>query len=162
MRKVLFCVSMVFVLLTIPNASIYAGVQSAQDFELKTIEGKSIQLSDYRGKNVIVNFWAHWCPPCKEEIPVLQKFYEEREENFVLLTVSPMERAADVEKMKSFVTQYNMTFPVLIDMKGEVSNSYRVLTIPTTFFINPNGDIVHKQIGPLSSEQLYNIVHQMR
>jgi peroxiredoxin len=136
--------------------------QATVDFELQTIEGKTVKLSDYRGKNVILNFWAYWCPPCKEEIPTLQKFYNEREENFVLLTVSPIERDSDLEKIKSFAQQHNMTFPILIDSKGTVSNQYRILTIPTTFFINPNGDIVHKYIGPLSNEQLHTIIHQMR
>jgi peroxiredoxin len=136
--------------------------QAAVDFELTTLDGKVVKLSDYRGKNVILNFWAYWCPPCREEMPVLQKFYDEREGNFVLLTVSPTEKDSDYDKIKNFSQQQKMTFPILVDTKGTISNQYRILSIPTTFFINPNGDVVHKYIGPLSSEQLHNIIHQMR
>ncbi|WP_185806871.1 peroxiredoxin family protein [Bacillus salinus] len=118
----------------------------AQDFELQTLDGKLVKLSDYQGKKVLLNFWATWCPPCKVEIPEMIRFYEENQEDIEILAVN-LDPKSDV---KAFANDYSMNFPILLDEGSRVQRMYQVLTIPTSYFIDTNGVIQIKHTGPLS------------
>ncbi len=111
----------------------------APNFTLKTINNKSVSLSDYKGKVVFINFWATWCPACKIELPSIEKLSERfKNKPFVVIAVNVDESYP--ENVKKFAQRMNLTFPVLID-NGDVSKAYRINSIPTTFIINKNGKI---------------------
>jgi len=127
----------------------------APDFELVTTGGKHIKLSELRGKKTIVNMWATWCPPCKAEVPDLERFYEEHHNEgleivAVDLTTSE-KRSGDVEK---FIKEYNITYPVVLDELGEVAKQYQVTSIPVTYVVNSQGVIQQKHVGALSYQDL--------
>jgi peroxiredoxin len=131
--------------------------EMAPDFELKTLDGKTAKLSDYRGKKVILNFWATWCPPCKAEMPDIQKYHQEVGDSVVILAVN-IDPQYDVQK---FAREANVTFPVLLDSKDEVNTLYRILTIPTTYFIDEKGTIRSKHLSIMSIETIREHISNM-
>jgi peroxiredoxin len=131
--------------------------EEAPNFELKTLDGKTAKLSDYRGKKVILNFWATWCPPCKAEMPDIQKYHQEAGDSVVILAVN-IDPQYDVQK---FVRDTNVTFPVLLDSKDEVNTLYRILTIPTTYFIDEKGIIRSKHLSVMTVETIREHINNM-
>ncbi len=121
----------------------------APNFEFPGLDGKMVRLSDYRGKVVLVNIWATWCPPCIEEMPSMEKLYNElHRENFEILAVSI--DAVGIEAVGPFIKAYKLTFPALIDREGTIRNSYRTTGVPESFIIDREGILVKKIIGPLN------------
>jgi len=121
----------------------------APAISLLNLDGQTVQLVDFLGRPVMVNFWASWCPPCRSEMPAFQKIYAEYEaQGFVILAVNSQEsRATALE----FTQSHALTFPVLLDVDGEVSRSYRAASLPATFFIGRDG-YIDKVVygGPIS------------
>jgi peroxiredoxin len=116
------------------------------DFTLSTLDGGSITLSDLKGRVVLINFWTTWCPPCREEMPSMERLYRRlKYEEFTLLAVDIMESP---ETVKKFARKYDLSFPILLDKTGEVSAKYAANAIPTTYIINKEGKAVGKAIGP--------------
>jgi len=116
------------------------------DFKLKDIKGKSVRLSDFRGKVVFLNFWATWCPPCKYEMPSMQKLYDKlRHKNFAMVAVDLQE---PVSRVKDFIKKYELSFTVLLDSKGDVGRQFGILSIPSTFILDKEGGIIGKIFGP--------------
>ncbi len=127
----------------------------APDFKLRSISGNKVKLSDFRGKTVILNFWATWCPPCRAEIPEIQKFYEDKKNNNVeILAVNLTNSESSLNAVKEFVKDKGMTFTIVLDKKGETSNLYSIITIPTSYIIDKNGNIRDKYVGPMSYETM--------
>ncbi|CAN7389349.1 peroxiredoxin family protein [Rossellomorea sp. LjRoot5] len=119
----------------------------AIDFKLDTLDGKSITLTELKGKKVIVNFWATWCPPCKEEMPVMQEFYTKYGKDVELLAIN-----IDPQyNVKEYQKSLGLSFPILLDTDDKINNAYDILTVPTTFIINEQGIITHKQIGAITN-----------
>lgn len=129
----------------------------APDFTVQTIEGKEVKLSDYRGKKVFLNFWTTWCPPCKEEMPQMQYFYQNKPKNVEILAVNIEENK---ERVHDFVKEYRLTFPILVDKDGEISKMYDVYTIPTTFVLNENGTIHQKVVGPMDEQMMNSLIKE--
>jgi peroxiredoxin len=126
----------------------------APDFELSNLDGETVLLSDLRGKAILLNFWATWCPPCRSEMPAMQQVYMDYEpEKFVILAVNNL-RQDRKENVEAFIFEENLTFPVLLDNFGSVSTRYQVKSMPTTFFIDPEGIIREVVIGGPMSEAL--------
>jgi cytochrome c biogenesis protein CcmG/thiol:disulfide interchange protein DsbE len=126
----------------------------APEFELTTLNGEEVALSDLRGKAVLVNFWATWCPPCRTEMPAMQRVYDDYSRGeFVVLAVNTtyQDRSADVV---DFVAEQGLKFPILLDNTGAVSNRYQIRSMPTSFFIDPDGLISEIVIGGPMSEAL--------
>ena len=118
----------------------------ADDFALKTAEGPTLKLSEQRGKVVLVNFWATWCPPCKEEMPAMQRLHERyHKDGFVLLAISV---DADPRVVRPYVAEHRFTFPVVLDSKMEVANAYGVRALPASFIIDRDGTLAAMAIGP--------------
>jgi peroxiredoxin len=116
------------------------------DFTLPTLDGGSITLSDLKGKVVLINFWTTWCPPCRDEMPSMERLYRRlKYEEFTLLAVDIMESP---ETVKKFARKYDLSFPILLDKTGEVSGKYAANAIPTTYIIDKKGKAVGKAIGP--------------
>ena len=119
----------------------------APEFEMPTLNGGKIKLSDYRGKVLFINFWATWCATCKVEMPSMEKLYQRfREYDFEMLTVSVDK---DLSLITPFIKKYNLTFPVLLDPDSKVAKqAYKTTGVPETFVVDKNGIIVYKAIGP--------------
>lgn len=127
--------------------------ESAPDFTLTNLQGESMSLSDYRGNKVILNFWASWCGPCRSEMPDMQKFYEaKQDENIEILAVNLTHFERQREHVEKFVEEFGITFPIPLDEENQQYETYEVLTIPTTFFIDEKGIIQQKHVGPMSYE----------
>ena len=119
--------------------------QIAPNFELLSLEGKTVSLRDYRSTPVLINFWATWCGPCVYEMPFLQQIYEERsDKGLVMLEINVGETPA---RVTSFMKQYNLSLPVLLDTNQAVARRYGITGLPTTFFINKDGVLQDKVIG---------------
>jgi len=126
----------------------------APDFELSTLDGQTLVLSDFRGKAVLVNFWATWCPPCRSEMPAMQQVYTDYgSDAFVILAVNNTQQDRN-EDVVAFVSEQGLTFPMLMDIRGKVSQTYQVHSMPTSFFIDPEGIIREIVIGGPMSEAL--------
>ena len=120
--------------------------QKAQDFTLKSIDGKFVKLSKFQGKVVLLNFWATWCPPCRQEMPSMQKLYEKmKNEKFQMISIN-IEKTSK-ENLAVFMKKNKYTFPVLMDPMDLVSSQYGIISIPTTFIIDKSGFIAKKIIG---------------
>ncbi len=122
--------------------------QSAPDFTFPDLDGKEVSLSDFRGKVVFVNIWATWCPPCREEMPSMQKLYERfKGQDFEILAVSI--DADGREAVAPFMQQMNLTFPALLDPDEKIRRLYAITGVPESFIIDRNGILVERVIGAL-------------
>ncbi|MFZ5822719.1 MAG: peroxiredoxin family protein [Chloroflexota bacterium] len=126
----------------------------APDFTLQTTTGESIRLSDLRGQAVLVNLWATWCPPCRAEMPAIQKMYDEyKGQGFTVLALD-MTYQDDPAAVAPFVQEYGLTFPVLLEPSGAVARLYELRSLPSSFFIDRQGVIREVVIGGPMAEAL--------
>lgn len=117
----------------------------AIDFTIPDLNGRLVKLSDYRGKVVLLNFWATWCPPCQWEMPSMQQLYEKfRGRDFEMLAIAGDDSIADVKK---FITEKKYTFKALWEADRKTGKSYWIRSIPTTFIIDKRGVIVQRDFG---------------
>jgi cytochrome c biogenesis protein CcmG/thiol:disulfide interchange protein DsbE len=127
---------------------------TAPDFTLKTPEGETYTLSELKGNAVLVNLWATWCPPCRAEMPAIQKMYDEyKDQGFVVLAVNSTIQDSAIE-IPAFTTEYDLNFPILLDELGDVTRMYQVRSLPSSYFINRLGIITEVVIGGPMSEAL--------
>ena len=127
----------------------------APDFKLQALSGDDIQLSDFRGKTVILNFWTTWCSYCKKEIPELVNFHHLYEkEDVVVLAVNLSTEEENLEQVALFAKEFEIPFNVPLDKEGIVGEAYQIIMIPTTFIIDPTGKIQNKIMGPVKLDQL--------
>jgi len=127
-----------------PDGSLAAGAP-APDFTLQDLGGESVTLSQYRGKVVFLNFWASWCPPCRAEMPSMERLYEVfANDDFVMLAVNIEQ---DAEAVRGFLRQHPHAFPVLLDLEETTQLLYGVDRFPETFLIDRQGRIVERYIG---------------
>jgi len=122
----------------------------APDFEITNTSGQKIILSDYRGKTVLLNFWASWCKPCVREMPLLDELYRANESNLELISVNVGDSRGTVN---AFLTELDISFPVIIDITGKVSDLYRVIGLPATFIIDASGTFRQVGVGELTSSE---------
>jgi peroxiredoxin len=130
----------------------------APDFELKTLTGETVKLSSLKGKKIMLNFWATWCPPCKAEMPDLEKLYKQKDEDLVILAVN-IDPQLDV---KGFADEYGITFPILLDDDDSVNEAYQILSIPTTYFIDREGNIQTKFIGGMNLDKMKQFTDEIK
>lgn len=115
------------------------------EFSLFNLEGIKKSLSDYKGKVVFLNFWATWCGPCRSEMPAMENVYKDlKDDGFVILAVDLNE---DRNTVQAFVDDLGLTFPILLDQTGEVGGAYEARSIPTTYLIGRDGNILGRAIG---------------
>ncbi len=119
----------------------------ASDFSLTSLTGETIRLQDLLGKPVVMNFWATWCAPCELEMPLFQEYYAKYAPELEILAINFGEPVTDVQ---AFVNRLALTFPVLLDPDGKVSDLYRVRALPVTFFIDREGVVQSMYLGTIS------------
>jgi len=127
---------------------------AAPDFILQTPDGEEYTLSELKGNAVLVNLWATWCPPCRAEMPAIERMYREyKDQGFVVLAVDMtyQDNPADI---MPFIQEYDLTFPVLLDETGKVGAAYQLRSLPSSYFINRAGIIQEVVIGGPMSEAL--------
>ncbi|MEK4023988.1 peroxiredoxin family protein [Sporosarcina sp. FSL W7-1283] len=136
----------------------------APDFTLETLAGETVTLSELKGKKVILNFWATWCPPCKAEMPHMESFYskltDEDQVELIAVNVTESEKLG-ISEVENFVESYKLSFPIPLDKTAEVTRMYGVFSMPTTFMIDTKGRIAQKVIGPLDEKTLNELVDFM-
>jgi len=126
----------------------------APDFTLLNINDQNVSLSDYRGQRVFLNFWASWCPPCRKEMPDMQRLHEEYGEEVVILAVNVGENKSTAA---NFMMQNGLNFPVLLDKDKATAQNYLVRGIPTSYFLDQNGVIKEKVVGALSYQGMLEL-----
>ncbi|WP_434512770.1 TlpA disulfide reductase family protein [Desulfitobacterium sp. AusDCA] len=131
----------------------------APDFELKTLDGNSIRLSSLKGKKVILNFWATWCPPCRSEMPDIEKFYvDQKDKGLEVLAVNLTNAEKNRADVAPFLKSFGITFPVVLDEKGSIGELYDVYSIPASFIIDTQGVIQKKLVGPMTYDSMKAMV----
>lgn len=119
---------------------------AAKDFVVPGLTSERLRLSDFGGKVRFVNFWATWCPPCKEEMPSMERLYRRyKEQGFTILAISI---DADMSGVEPFIKSLKLTFPIGLDPTGAVSNDYAVRALPSSYLVDRSGNIVAVALGP--------------
>jgi thiol-disulfide isomerase/thioredoxin len=132
---------------------------SAPELSAKNVYGNTESLNDYRGKVVLVNFWATWCPPCKTEMPMLVAFYNAHvDEGFVIISINA--RESDYE-IANFIRHYKMTFPIWLDPNGDALSAFKNSVLPSSYAIDRMGTVRHIWAGSIDDETLEKYVIPM-
>ena len=133
--------------------------QPAPEFDLKTLDGKTVSLSDYRGQPVWINFWASWCPPCRAENPDIEEMYRKYQgEGLVILAPAIGE---DSNTVAGYVKRTNLTFTVGVDETTQLAANYRIVGIPTHFFIDRDGVLRVWRIGSMSTKTMEKNIQEI-
>jgi len=132
----------------------------APQFVLPALAGSEIDLSAYRGRVVLLNFWGTWCEPCKRELPALQAAHQELNEAGlsvigINLTYDETTKGNSLSDVAAFLAQYGVDFPIALDTEGDTTQDYRVFPLPTSFFIDREGRIRYVHIGELQLSDIY-------
>ncbi|TYP70042.1 peroxiredoxin [Paenibacillus methanolicus] len=136
--------------------------QLAPDIGFLDRAGKPVALSDYKGKIVVLNFWASWCPPCQAEMPHMQKLYDRYEnEEVVLLSVNMTTTERGPDAVWAFADKKGTTFPIVLDEEGAAMAAYSIRTYPTTVFIAPDGIIHARLLGAVDYDGMHRIIRDM-
>jgi peroxiredoxin len=167
MKKLLTLLSLIAILLlaaackTYPNEGVREAPEIgaiAPDFTLKDTNGTAITLSDHRGQVVLINFWATWCPPCRQEMPGIQQKFEEHQGDLIVLAIDNDEPA---QLVSDFKDDLGLTFNILLDPSARVQIQYQIRSYPTSLFVDPNGMIKFVHIGLMTEQQLGSYLSQM-
>lgn len=126
-------------------------------FVLNGIDGKSYTLAAYRGKYIILNFWASWCAPCRIEMPLLEQTFHQNHD-VVILAINNGE---DADVVQQYVKELGLTFPILLDKDASVTKKYGIPALPTSYFIDPNGALETRFIGALTTQDLQSYLRQI-
>ncbi len=128
----------------------------APDFTVTTLDGQQLRMSDLRGKTVVLNIWASWCGPCKDEAGELNRAYAQyqgRNVAFVGIAFND-----DTGPMREFVAKYGVPYPVALDPEGKISIDLGITGVPETYIVNPNGQMTQKWVGPITAKQLTTLL----
>ena len=135
--------------------------KEAPGFTLLDLEGRAVNLSDFAGKTVLINFWASWCVPCRTEMPDLENAYRDRNasEGLVVLGINLQEARPAA---KDFAEKYDLTFPVLLDSSGSVAKAYRLSGLPESWVVDPEGTLIQRKIGAFTKSELILMLDEIR
>ncbi len=135
---------------------------TAPNFTLETLEGEEVKLSDYRGQKVLLNFWATWCPPCRAEMPDMQKYHEEDAgDEVVILGVNLTSQENSMTGIEDFLDEYDISFIILSDKTETTAHIYDAFSLPTSYLINKDGSIHDIAVGPLNYELMIEKLDEM-
>lgn len=144
--------------LLIPRSVIYPQISDAKDFEMPLFDRGEAKLSDYRGRVVVLNFWASWCIPCRDEAPVIEKLHREYQGRDVVFLGVNMQ---DVENdARAFIDEFGLSYPNGRDLTGSIYIMYGVGGVPETFIISSDGAVLRKHVGPINERLLRNYLEE--
>lgn len=132
----------------------------APNFSLKSVDGKTINLSDYKGKIVIIDFWATWCPPCRKGIPDLISIQKEYNKDVVIIGIS-LDDARTIKEVPGFIKDYGVNYPIVYGDENVVNAYGGIRSIPTAFVIDKKGNIVDKHIGLVPKDTYVNKIKEL-
>ncbi|HLR43341.1 MAG TPA: TlpA disulfide reductase family protein, partial [Pseudogracilibacillus sp.] len=132
----------------------------APDFELETLSGETVTLADYRGQKVMLNFWATWCPPCRAEMPDMQKVQDERDD-VVILAVNQVQTESNPDNIAPFLHEIGVDFTVLLDENTFVGTMYQAKSLPLSYLINTDGTIEYIRNGPMNHDLMMKTFDDM-
>lgn len=138
-----------------PNAG-----SQAPGFQLQGMDGQTVALQDLKGKRVLINFWASWCGPCKEEMPDLEQEYQKYKDQVTFYEINLTDQD-DQKNAQKFLIDHDITIPVLWDPDGTANQTYQIRSIPTTFAIGPNGEIVEKGLGLMTKPMMDDMLQKL-
>jgi len=144
------------------NPEIAEGLEKgemAPNFELEKMDGEKVKLSDFRGEKVMLNFWATWCPPCRAEVPDMQKLHENKD--VTILAVNLLGQESGIDPVEEFLEDYGVTFNVLLDEDLVVAEKYGIQPVPTTYMIDTEGVIQNMAFGALNYELMVQELDKM-
>lgn len=133
----------------------------APDFTLKDLNGQKASLKDFRGKIVFLNFWTTWCPPCRFEMPSMEKLHSKfKNRDFIILAIDLQERA---ERVRAFKEKMKLNFPILLDNDGIVGLEYGVRVLPSTYLVDRDGYIIGGALGPRdwASKEAFKLIEHL-
>ena len=143
--RLLTILALSLALLLMPVSSIQAKTYKAPNFSLKTIKGKTIKLSHYRGKVVYLDFWASWCIPCQKSFPVMRKLQRKYKKQGLRVVTINLDK--DKKEVKRFLREFRTNFPVALDPKGKIARRYGLKAMPSSYLIDRQGRIRHVHLG---------------
>jgi cytochrome c biogenesis protein CcmG/thiol:disulfide interchange protein DsbE len=156
----IIAVAFMYTAVSLGGRSIAAEVgDPAPEFKLQDMDDDWVQLSDYRGQFVIVNFFAAWCPPCRQEAPEIQAFEEKYGDQVKILII---DRAEPKVKVQEFIDEFGSTSTYLLDYNDSMAKPYGIVGQPETFFIDEDGIIRFHHVGPMTTEFMVKITSQYR
>ena len=136
--------------------------KQAPDFTLPTLDGEEVSLSQFGGQPVLINFWASWCLPCQEEMPEFVRSYEAHKAEGLMILGLNLTYSDSLPDVESFASEFNITFPVLLDKDGAVAEKlYHIPGLPTSIFVNEDGTIERIQVGVMTSKQVDQYVEEI-
>lgn len=137
--------------------------QKPPGIQLTTLDNKLFKLTDYKGKIVILNFWATWCPPCKAEMPDMQTFYDKhKDEGVEVIAVNLTSAEKSKEDVQKFIDEYKIEFTIPLDQTGAIGQQYEAYSIPSSFIIDRTGTIRQRVIGPMSYDWMASEVKKLQ
>lgn len=141
-----------------PSTNITAATSdkiAAPDFVVYDADGKEVRLSDFKGRPVVLNFWASWCPPCKAEMPHFNTVYADVKDSVVFLMIDLVDGQRETQQLgQTYVDEQGFSFPIYFDLKQSAANAYGISSIPTTIFIDVDGNVVTGQEGMMDEQTL--------
>lgn len=142
-------------------------IRPASEFELETLDGSTVRLSDYRGQIVLLNFWRTDCVPCRAETPALQQAYSDlKDQGVVIIGVNLFNeeqmRNGGIDTVRQFATMYGVSYPIALDADSSVAKAYNIAPIPTSYLIDPDGNIRFVRIGELTTNNVKALVEVLR
>ncbi len=145
---------------TAEAAIIKLGENKAPDFALKSFDGKTVKLSDYKGKVVIIDFWATWCPPCRKGIPDLISIQDEYKKDVVIIGIS-LDSEKTIKDVPGFVKSYGINYPIVYGNEKVVTDYGGIEGIPTAFVVDKKGNIVDKHVGLVPKDTYVNKIKEL-
>ncbi|MFC1908508.1 TlpA family protein disulfide reductase [Chloroflexota bacterium] len=158
-KMVALAVLMIMALIMTGCSSGFSPTQGAQvgnpapDFQLQNLDGQIISLSEFQGKPVLLNFWATWCGPCREEMPYFQEIFEDEAWANRELVILAIDLGESLSEVAGFADNLGLAFPILLDVNQEIGLIYNIRVIPSTFIIDKDGIIIDMKIGAFSSKE---------
>ena len=141
----LLCFTFITQAISSPVLHAISNPKKAPDLLLMDLDGNPHNIADYRGKVVLVNFWATWCPPCRNEMPSMQRVWDKlKDKGFVILAVDVGE---DADSIIPFTMEYDLEFPILLDKSDKTARAWKVRGMPTSFLVDKQGNIIYQALG---------------
>jgi thiol-disulfide isomerase/thioredoxin len=135
--------------------------RQAPELSLENLHGQRVSLSQHQGKPVLINFWASWCPPCRQEMPTFQEIHQEYGDQVIILAVNATS-TDNLENVREFVSETGVSFPILLDSDGLIQKSYGITALPTTIFVDTNGVVYERLVGPANKGFFEERIRQMK